>query len=199
MSHRIYCTRCKSREMEHIPFLSQPWSRMTKSLERTILELRQHMSIRAISNYFRLRWHTISDNHSGFAIRSSNSCRRRERCFSSFRSINKLKRSKLKIVTMDMANAYYSWINQEFPNVKIVFDYFHVIKLMNDKLDNVRRRVAVKLNIIQQKLLKGLRFIFLKNNENLPEDAKIILRNMRGEFQELGDAYMFKEALRVIY
>ena len=38
-----------------------------------------------------------------------------------------------------------------------------------------------------------MRFIFLKNNENLPEDAKIILRNMRGEFQELGDAYMFKE------
>ena len=114
-------------------------------------------------------------------------------------ALNKLKRSKLKIVTMDMANACYSWINQEFPNVKIVFDYFHVIKLMNDKLDKVRRRVTAKLNIIQQKLLKGLRFIFLKNNENLPEDAKIILHNMRGEFQELGDAYMFKEALRAIY
>ncbi|HBJ96329.1 MAG TPA: hypothetical protein DDZ11_07870 [Lentisphaeria bacterium] len=44
-----------------------------------------------------------------------------------------------------------------------------------------------------------MRFSYLKNNENLPEDAKIILRNMRGEFQELGDAYMFKEALRTIY
>lgn len=70
---------------------------------------------------------------------------------------------------------------------------------MNDKLDKVRRRVIAKLNIIQQKQLKGLRFIFLKNNENLPEDAKISLCNMRGEFQELGDAYMFKEALRAIY
>lgn len=44
-----------------------------------------------------------------------------------------------------------------------------------------------------------MRFIFQKNNENLPEDAKIILRNMREEFQELGDAYMFKEALWAIY
>ena len=70
---------------------------------------------------------------------------------------------------------------------------------MNDKLDKARRRVTAKLNIIQQKKLNGLRFIFLKNNENLPEDAKIILRNMREEFQELGDAYMFKEALRGIY
>ena len=72
-----------------------------------------------------------------------------------------------------MANTYYSWINQEFSNTKIVFDHFHVIKLMNDKLDKARRRVTAKLNIIQQKKLNGLRFIFLKNNENLPEDAKI--------------------------
>ena len=114
-------------------------------------------------------------------------------------ALNKLKRSKLKIVTMDMANACYSWINQEFPNVKIVFDHFHVIKLMNDKVDKVRRRVTAKLNIIQQKQLNVLRFSCLKNNENLPEDAKIILHNVRGEFQELGDVYMFKEALRTIY
>ena len=98
-----------------------------------------------------------------------------------------------------MENAYYSWIYQEFPYTKIVFDHFHVIKLMNDKLNKVRRIVTAKLNLIQQKQLKGLRFIFLKNNENLPEDAKIILRNMRGEFQELGNAYMFKEILRANY
>ena len=114
-------------------------------------------------------------------------------------ALNKLKRSKLKIVTMDMANACYSWIHQEFPNVKIVFDHFHVIKLINDKVDKVRRRVTAKLNIIQQKQLNVLRFSCLKNNENLPEDAKIILHNVRGEFQELGDVYMFKEALRAIY
>ena len=54
-------------------------------------------------------------------------------------AFNKLKRRKLKIVTMYIDNAYYSWTSQEFPNVKIVFDHFHVIKLMNDKLDKVRR------------------------------------------------------------
>ncbi|HBJ96330.1 MAG TPA: ISL3 family transposase, partial [Lentisphaeria bacterium] len=69
--------------------------------------------------------------------------------------LNKLKRSKLKIVTMDMVNAYYSWINQEFPNTKIVFDHFHVIKLINDKLNKVKRKVSAKLNIIKQKAAKG--------------------------------------------
>ena len=114
-------------------------------------------------------------------------------------ALKKLKKSKLRVVTMDMANAYYSWIFEHFPKVSIVFDHFHVIKLMNDKLDHVRRRVVAKLDAVQQKQLKGLRFIFLRNREDIPEDARRILKNMRGDFQDLGDAYMFKEALRSIY
>ena len=100
---------------------------------------------------------------------------------------------------MDMANAYYNWFSVNFPKAHIVFDHFHVIKLMNDKLDHVRRRVVATLDQRQQWQLKGLRFVFLKNNEDLPEDVKPILHNLRGDFQDLGDAYMFKEALRSIY
>jgi len=114
-------------------------------------------------------------------------------------ALKKLKKSKLRVVTMDMANAYYTWISEHSPKVSIVFDHFHVIKLMNDKLDHVRRRVVAKMDSVQQRQLKGLRFIFLRNNEDLPGDAKGILKNMRGVFQDLGDTYMFKEALRSIY
>lgn len=114
-------------------------------------------------------------------------------------ALKKLKKSKLKIVTMDMANAYYTWISENFPKAHIVFDHFHVIKLMNDKLNEVRKRVTAKLDGLQKKQLKGLRFIFLKNHEDLPEDTKTILRNMRGDFQDLENAYMFKDALRTIY
>ncbi len=60
-THRLYCRSCRCREMEHIPFLSHPKARITRSLERTILELRLHMSIRAAANYFQLRWHTVRD------------------------------------------------------------------------------------------------------------------------------------------
>ena len=56
-----------------------------------------------------------------------------------------------------------------------------------------------RLDSIQQKQLKGPRFIFLKNNEDIPENARNILRNLRGNFLELGDTYIFKEALRTIY
>ncbi len=236
--HRVYCHECHHRELEHIHFLSHPKSRLTKSLERTILELRQHMSIKALADFYDLRWHTIKelekkhlqkkyyriqtahikaigideihigkgmqnkqyltivrDLQSGAVIHVGEG----KGIAALSGALKKLKKSKLKIVTMDMANSYYSWISENFPKAHIVFDHFHVIKLMNDKLDAVRRRLTAKMDDYQRKQIKGLRFIFLMNKENLPEDGKVILNNMREKFQSLIDAYMLKEALRSIY
>ena len=236
--HRHYCSSCKSRTMEHIPFLSHPKARISRALERTILELRPHMSLRALAGYFHLRWHTIKELEKKVLRRRFariqtahikaigideihvGNGKADTQYLTIIRDLKsgavihvgegkgipalsgawqKLKKSKLKVVTMDMSNAYSRWISEHFPKASIVFDHFHVIKLMNDKLDHVRRRVVAKMDSAQQKQLKGLRFIFLKNNEDLPEDARRILKNMRGDFQDLGDAYMFKEALRGIY
>lgn len=53
----------------------------------------------------------------------------------------KLKSSSCRItaVAVDMAPAYTKWVNNNLPAATIVYDHFHVIKLMNDKLDQVRR------------------------------------------------------------
>ena len=47
----------------------------------------------------------------------------------------KLRKNKLQVVAMDMSNAYASWAEKHFPKARIVFDHFHVIKLMNERLD----------------------------------------------------------------
>ena len=236
--HRIYCHRCHERSIEPVLFITHPKSRLTSEFERTILELREQVSIRAMASYFHLRWHTVKD------IKKRHLCHRfatidtsrvqaigideihvgHGQANQSFLTIvqdlesgavihagdgkgvaalegalSKLNASRLKLVTMDMANAYFTWFAEHFPRAQIVFDLFHVVKLMNDRLDHVRRRVTDKLDTVQQKQLKGLRFIFLKNNEDIPENAQNILRNLRETFRELGDTYMFKEALRTIY
>ena len=100
---------------------------------------------------------------------------------------------------MDMSKAYISWVDENLPNAQKVFDHFHVIKLMNDKLDKIRRRTAKELDEEQKDLLKNQRFLFLRNVEDLEPDAKQLLDNLRKVFKELGDASMMKEALRSIY
>ncbi len=57
--HRIYCPRCQCLSVEELPFLSHPKARITKALERTIIELRPEMTIHAISNYFHLDWRIV--------------------------------------------------------------------------------------------------------------------------------------------
>lgn len=111
----------------------------------------------------------------------------------------KLRKKKLKVVAMDMSNAYSSWVEKHFPKARIVFDHFHVIKLMNERLDKLRRRYIAELDTLQRNQFKRLRMLFLRNMEDQDADSLLILRNMRKHFKELGDAYMLKEALRSIY
>ena len=59
--HRLYCPKCRKQKMEELHFLSHAKERMTRSLERTVLELRKHMSIQALCRYFHLRWHTVKE------------------------------------------------------------------------------------------------------------------------------------------
>ena len=59
-------------------------------------------------------------------------------------ALSKLNASILQVVAIDMANAHSSWFKERFPQAQIVFVHFHVVKLMNDRLDHVRRRVTAK-------------------------------------------------------
>ncbi|MEJ2352627.1 MAG: transposase, partial [Anaerolineales bacterium] len=81
----------------------------------------------------------------------------------------------------------------------IVFDHFHVIKLYNDKLAELRRQLYRELKDNQQKeVLKGTRWLLLKNPENLDAD-KDEARRLQEALQinePLATAYYLKEELR---
>ena len=62
----------------------------------------------------------------------------------------------------DMSKAFSNGIAESLPNAKVTFDKFHVVKLVNDAVDEVRR--------LEQKTtpeLKKSRYVWLKNPENL--------------------------------
>jgi transposase len=69
---------------------------------------------------------------------------------------------QIKAVSCDMSPAYIKGVNDNLPNAEITFDKFHILKIINDGVDKVRREEA-KGN----PLLKKTRYIFLKNDTNL--------------------------------
>ena len=80
-----------------------------------------------------------------------------------------------------------------------LFEIGHVIKLMNEKLDLVRRRIAAKLDAEERAILKNQRFTLLRNEENLSSAVTAYLVKIKQTFQELADVHMMKEVLRSIY
>lgn len=116
-----------------------------------------------------------------------------------FRKRLKRHRGRIKAVCIDMSGAYSSWVKEVLPDADIVCDHFHVIKMMNKRLDDLRRRTMGQLCADQKKSLKKTRWLWLKNIENLNETAQSELEELREQFSDLGMASAMKEVLRNIY
>lgn len=182
-THRVRCHDCSAFLMERLPFLSTPKSRVTQSLERTILELRPEMSISALSQYFGVDWRTVKDIEKRMLLKKyaridlsevrimgvdeiyvgkkkyktvvrglENGCVLHVGDGKGGKAMGELHvklahaGARIEVVAMDMSSGYSAWARENLPGAEIVFDHFHVIKLMNDKLDKIRRRVVVDLD-----------------------------------------------------
>src|SRR4051812_21373077 len=67
--------------------------------------------------------------------------------------------AKIGAVAMDMSAAYRSAVSAHLKGAVIVFDHFHVIKLFNDKLSDLRRSLYHRAEADQKKVLKGARLL----------------------------------------
>lgn len=108
-------------------------------------------------------------------------------------------RGNVEFVCMDMSNAYEKWAREFLPGAEVVFDHFHLVKAMNEKVNSVRRRAAAGMDAELRKAVKGCRRILTANAESLDGDGKARLAAVRSAFGELSDAYAMKEMLRGIY
>ena len=115
----------------------------------------------------------------------------------------RLRRSHAKIeaVATDMSKAYIRAVRENIKRAVHVFDHFHVIKLFNEKLSALRRELFRELTAKGQRLLKGIRWLLLKNPENLDPTKKEPQRLERAlkMNEPLAVAYYLKEDLRQIW
>jgi transposase len=108
-------------------------------------------------------------------------------------------KAKIEAVAMDMSAAYRKAVSTYLPEAKIVFDHFHVIKLFNDKLSDLRRALYREAtDVMHKQVLKGTRWLLLKNAENLDEekDERKRLKEALKLNEPLAVAYYLKEDLR---
>ena len=67
-----------------------------------------------------------------------------------------------------MSSAFAKSVRENAPDAIYVFDHIHVIKLMDDTLDMIRRElVSREVDPAKRRLIKGSWFLLLANSENI--------------------------------
>jgi transposase len=99
--------------------------------------------------------------------------------------------AQIEAVATDMSSAYVRAVRDNLKRAVHVFDHFHVVKLYNEKLSAFRRQLFHELTAAGQKLLKGVRWLLLKNPENLNPKKK--------ERERLDKALRLNEPLAIVY
>jgi transposase len=108
-------------------------------------------------------------------------------------------KAKIKAVATDMSAAYWSAVLDHLPDAVLVFDKFHVIKLMNERLDDLRRQMVREAEGAMKLKIKGARFLLLRNPENLKTEQIPQLERALRFNEPLLLGWYLKEELRELW
>jgi len=109
--------------------------------------------------------------------------------------------ARIEAVAIDMSQAYINAVRSNLPAATLVFDHFHVVKLMNDKLSDLRRELQRQAASEEKEVLKGTRWLLLKAPKKLDETRDEVerLKAALALNAPLAAAYYLKEDLRELW
>lgn len=113
-----------------------------------------------------------------------------------FLKVLRRKAPKLEAIAMDMSSAFMSAVEQHLPGVAIVFDHYHVSALMNKGIEDLRREQQSQLDEEGKEVLKGSRFLLLKNYETLDQEKQSRLDQLLQANAPLLTLHTMKEQFR---
>jgi transposase len=108
--------------------------------------------------------------------------------------------ANLKEATCDMWEGYVNAVLAVFgQGVRVTIDRFHVMKNFQEQLTKARREIQRELGKEQAKELKGTRWLWLKNWDNLTEAERTELERLKERFPRLKQLAEQRERLRAIF
>jgi transposase len=104
------------------------------------------------------------------------------------------KSEKIQEACCDMSPAFISGLGEALPNAHITFDKFHVMKIINEAVDKVRRQEQQN-----HPELKKSRYLWLKNQKNLTEKEKKKFDRLKYMNLDTARAYHIKLNFQQMY
>lgn len=111
----------------------------------------------------------------------------------------RLSKARIKAVSMDMSPAYWAAVLKNLPQAAIVFDRFHIIKLVNEKLDDLRRELVREATGPMRQSVKGVRYLLLMRRDHVAKHRLPQLQAALKDNEPLNIGYLLKKALSLLW
>lgn len=115
-----------------------------------------------------------------------------------WRALRKAK-ARIAAVCCDLSAAYWKALRDHLPEAAVVFDRFHLVKLMNEKLDELRRSMQREADERMHASLKGARWLLLMRSDHLGKEKLPKLEEALRHNQPLLIGYLLKEMLGLLW
>jgi len=109
--------------------------------------------------------------------------------------------AEIEVVAMDMWRPYIEAVKAAVPEPekKIVFDRFHAMRYATAAVDQTRRQEQKSLKREGKDSLKGSRYLWLWNAEDVPEEKRQEFAELKKDHLRVGRAWSIKESLRDLW
>ena len=115
-----------------------------------------------------------------------------------FHSLGPRKTAQIKLAVMDMWKPFTNVVALR-PHIRIIYDEFHILRHLNDALDQVRRQEYFRLSQEDRRFIKGQRYTLLSNWNYLGPDGRKSLQTLFAANTRLFKAYLLKESFSSLW
>lgn len=116
-------------------------------------------------------------------------------------SFPETEREAVQAVAIDLSDTFYGAVAKAIPDSadKIVYDRFHVMQLVTKAVNLVRAQEHAYLVRKQDDRLKGTRYLFGYSDENVPQDQRARLEQLKADKLDTARAWAIKEFLPTLW
>lgn len=104
------------------------------------------------------------------------------------------KRRGIRLAVMAMWKPFRNAAQAHAPQAAILFDKFHIMRHLNEALDQVRKSEYARLSGKQRRYIKGQKYTLLSRQANLTLEARTGLKSLLAANKRLNTAYLLKES-----
>jgi transposase len=108
--------------------------------------------------------------------------------------LGKTRAKRIRLAVMDMWKPFRTVTKARAPKAAILFDKFHVLRHLNEALDQVRKSEYARLKGRERRYLKGQKYTLLSARESLSLDGRKTLKALLAANKRLHTAYLLKES-----